>query len=323
MKLENQQSTITNIQFSGGRPIGGNLGNTSYAKATIDFSGITTGSTEQAKAAATITNFSDGTFCILSGSANGKIFLTSSGQADAPPLYYVPTGSTSALTVANIANEINNYQSTFGIIALATGSVLQLTSSFYGASSNGLNFVSASVTTTLVGGLTLATGSFSLTDTFGVNNVYIITSSTQAVANLNATQSVNGNTYFVSGGQTQAGTVANIAAFLNASSSAIVQATGSTNNLQLTSSINGVAGNNVYVVSGSTTTYLTGATGPSDYPWAFPFIAGGLYVAVPGTVAVTTIDGSQISFVSASGFIPGLFQSVSSSSTALSIVALK
>jgi len=323
MKLENQQSTITNIQFSGGRPIGGNLGNTSYAKATINFSGITTGSTEQAKAAATITNFGNGTFCILSGSANGKIFLTSSGQVDAPPFYYVPTGSTSAITVANIANEINTYSNTFGIIALATGSVLQLTSSFYGVGSNGLNFVSASVTTTLAGGLTLTTGSFSLTDTFGVKSVYIITSSTQAVANLNATQSVNGNTYFVSGGQTQAGTVSNIAAFLNASSSAIVQATGSTTNLQLTSSINGVAGNNVYVVSGSTTTYLTGATGPSDYPWSFPFIAGGLYVAVPGTVAVTTIDGSQISFVSASGFIPGLFQAVSSSSTALSIVALK
>ena len=57
--------------------------------------------------------------------------------------------------------------------------------------------------------------------------------------------------------------------------------------------------------------------------YTMPFIAGGLYVAVPGNVVVTTIDGSVITFASASGFIPGLFQSVSASSTALGIVALK
>ena len=57
--------------------------------------------------------------------------------------------------------------------------------------------------------------------------------------------------------------------------------------------------------------------------YVMPFIAGGLYVAVPGNVVVTTLDGSVITFSSASGFIPGLFQSVSASSTALGIVALK
>jgi hypothetical protein len=143
------------------------------------------------------------------------------------------------------------------------------------------------------------------------------------IANLNATYSANGDTFYIAGGTGGAATTTNIAAFLNASASAIVSAASSATNLQLTSSISGVAGNDVYVVSDSTTTYLSGASGSTDYPWTFPFIAGGLYVAIPGTVAVTTIDGSKINFISASGFIPGLFQAVSSSSTALSIVALK
>ncbi len=53
------------------------------------------------------------------------------------------------------------------------------------------------------------------------------------------------------------------------------------------------------------------------------FIAGGLYIGVPGQLVATTLDGSVVTFVSASGFIPGLFQAVSASSTAGSIVALK
>lgn len=57
--------------------------------------------------------------------------------------------------------------------------------------------------------------------------------------------------------------------------------------------------------------------------YTMPFIAGGLYVGVPGQLVVRTLDGSVVTFVSCSGFIPGLFQSVSASSTAGSIVALK
>lgn len=57
--------------------------------------------------------------------------------------------------------------------------------------------------------------------------------------------------------------------------------------------------------------------------WSFPFIAGGLYIAVPGNLTATTIDGSVVTFASASGFIPGIFTAVSASSTALGIVALK
>jgi len=326
MKLENQQSTITNPQFSGGRMIGGNSGNISYAKASIAFAGITTGSTQQARGAATITNFGDGTRFSLTGSnaVTGTFFVTSSTtEVDAPPTYYVPSGLDAAATIANIATEINNYQSSFGIIALASASVLQLTSSAYGVTGNSYNFTSASVVTTLAGGLTLATGSFTLTDVFGVTNTFFITSSNQTVANLNATYSVNGSTYYVAGGAGGAATTANIVSFLNASASAIVSASNSTTNLQLTSSINGVVGNDVYVVSGSTTTNLSGASGSTDYPYNFPFIAGGLYVAQPGTLVATTLDGSVLTFVSCSGFVPGLFVAVSASSTCGGVIALK
>jgi hypothetical protein len=326
MKLENQQSTITNPQFSGGRMIGGNSGNTSFATASILFTGITTGSTQQARGAATITGFSDGARLSLTGSnaATGTFFVTSSTtQVDAAPTYYVVTGSTIEATIANLATEINDYQSTFGIVALASASVLQLTSSAFGVAGNSYNFTSASVVTTLAGGLTLATGSFTLTDTFGVTNRFFITSSNQTIANLSANESVNGSTYYIAGGTGGAATITNIASFLNASASAIVSAASSSTNLLLSSSISGVAGNSVFVVSGSTTTNLAGGTGGSDYPYNFPFIAGGLYVAQPGTLVATTLDGSILTFVSCSGFVPGLFVAVSASSTCGGVIALK
>jgi hypothetical protein len=56
---------------------------------------------------------------------------------------------------------------------------------------------------------------------------------------------------------------------------------------------------------------------------SLPFTAGGLYIGTVGTLVAQTIDGSIISFVSASGFIPGIFTAVSSSTTCGSIVALK
>lgn len=55
----------------------------------------------------------------------------------------------------------------------------------------------------------------------------------------------------------------------------------------------------------------------------FGFVAGGLYVGGQGDLAVKTVDGSNITFVSASGFIPGLVAAVSSSSTATEILALR
>ena len=50
---------------------------------------------------------------------------------------------------------------------------------------------------------------------------------------------------------------------------------------------------------------------------------GGLYVGEVGNLVVKTIDGSVLTFVSASGFIPGLIAAVSASSTAGSIIALR
>jgi hypothetical protein len=53
------------------------------------------------------------------------------------------------------------------------------------------------------------------------------------------------------------------------------------------------------------------------------FVAGGLYVGSIGNLVVKTVDGSVLTFVSASGFVPGLVSEVSASSTAASIIALK
>ena len=50
---------------------------------------------------------------------------------------------------------------------------------------------------------------------------------------------------------------------------------------------------------------------------------GGVYVGEVGSLVVKTVDGSVLTFVSASGFIPGLFTAVSSSTTAGSIIGLK
>lgn len=55
----------------------------------------------------------------------------------------------------------------------------------------------------------------------------------------------------------------------------------------------------------------------------FGFVAGGLYVGKQGDLVVRTFDSSVLTFTSASGFIPGIFTAVSSSSTAQNIIALK
>ena len=55
----------------------------------------------------------------------------------------------------------------------------------------------------------------------------------------------------------------------------------------------------------------------------FGFVAGGLYVGKQGDLVVRTFDSSVLTFTSASGFIPGIFTAVSSSTTAQNIIALK
>ena len=52
-------------------------------------------------------------------------------------------------------------------------------------------------------------------------------------------------------------------------------------------------------------------------------VYGGLYVGQVGNVTVKTVDGSILTFVSASGFIPGLISAVSSSTTAANIIGLR
>ena len=52
-------------------------------------------------------------------------------------------------------------------------------------------------------------------------------------------------------------------------------------------------------------------------------VYSGLYVGLVGNLTAKTIDGSVLTFVSASGFIPGIFTAVSASSTAGSIIGLR
>jgi hypothetical protein len=61
----------------------------------------------------------------------------------------------------------------------------------------------------------------------------------------------------------------------------------------------------------------------SDPIGSLPFTAGGLYIGQTGNLIAQTIDGSVLTFVSASGFIPGIFTAVSSSTTAGAIIALR
>ena len=61
----------------------------------------------------------------------------------------------------------------------------------------------------------------------------------------------------------------------------------------------------------------------SDPIGALPFVAGGLYIGLTGNLTAQTIDGSVLTFVSASGFIPGIFTAVSSSSTTGGMIALR
>jgi hypothetical protein len=79
---------------------------------------------------------------------------------------------------------------------------------------------------------------------------------------------------------------------------------------------------NPQFVGGVVVTPSTGATFNS-VTGSFGFVAGGLYVGGQGNLVVRTYDASVLTFVSASGFIPGLISAVSSSSTATNIIALK
>jgi len=58
-------------------------------------------------------------------------------------------------------------------------------------------------------------------------------------------------------------------------------------------------------------------------PTASRFVANGLYIGGLGNIALKTVDGSVLTFTSASGFIPGMVSAISGSSTATEILALR
>ena len=175
-------------------------------------------------------------------------------------------------------------------------------------------FASASVA---LANLLSNTGSFKAVNPFGNTWNYFLTASANAAADA-VPYSTGSNQYIaVSGSGTQK--VQQIASVLTANTELYLSASVTTTTLNVTASFGGVDGNNISV-SGSA---LAGGAGASNWPYYLPFVAQGLYVGLIGNLTATTIDGSVITFTSASGFIPGLFQSVSNASTATAIIALK
>jgi len=175
-----------------------------------------------------------------------------------------------------------------------------------------------------ISGSLTATGSFKVTNPFGRVYNYFLTASTSV--NDAVSQSTGSTQYVaVSGSSTQKAQI--IASRLTANQDLFLSASVSTTLLAASASFGGVDGNNIIIsaasASSTLTSQFTGGTGVSNWPYQMPFTAQGLYVAIIGNVVGTTIDGSVLTFASASGFIPGLFTAISSSSNALGIIALK
>jgi hypothetical protein len=82
---------------------------------------------------------------------------------------------------------------------------------------------------------------------------------------------------------------------------------------------------NPQFIGGVSVTPISGsafASASGDNP-QFGFVAGGLYVGKQGDVTFKTYDNSVLTFISCSGFIPGIICAVSASSTAASIIAFR
>ena len=176
-----------------------------------------------------------------------------------------------------------------------------------------------------ISGSLTATGSFKVTNPLVRVYNYFLTAS---VSSSNATSQSTGSTQYiaVSGSNTQKAQI--IASTLTANNDLFLSASVSTTLLVASASFGGVDGNSIIIAgtSGSSTltSQFTGGSGASNWPYQMPFMAQGLYVGLIGNVKATTIDGSIVTFVSASGFIPGLFTGITQAgTTALSIVALK
>jgi hypothetical protein len=183
--------------------------------------------------------------------------------------------------------------------------------------SGSLNATTIARASVVLSNLVNATGSFTTVNPFGNTWNYFLTASANAAADA-VPYSTGSNQYIaVSGSSTQK--VQQIASVLTANSELYLSASVDVTILNVSASFGGVDGNNIRV-SGSA---LTSGSGTSNWPYQLPFTAQGLYIAVPGNLTATTIDGSVLTFTSASGFIPGLFTAVSNTSTTLGIIALK
>jgi hypothetical protein len=82
---------------------------------------------------------------------------------------------------------------------------------------------------------------------------------------------------------------------------------------------------NPQFIGGVAVTPISGsafASASSENP-QFGFAAGGLYIGEIGSLVAKTYDGSVLTFVSASGFLPGIFTAISASSTADYIIAFR
>jgi len=82
---------------------------------------------------------------------------------------------------------------------------------------------------------------------------------------------------------------------------------------------------NPQFVGGAAVTPISGSafsSASAENP-QFGFVAGGLYVGTTGTLVAKTYDGSVLTLISSSGYIPGIITAVSASSSAGFIVALK
>lgn len=162
-----------------------------------------------------------------------------------------------------------------------------------------------------------ATGSFNITCALNNTFFFALTASDSA-SDATAASSAKVQYVAVSGSATQK--AQQIAGAITANRSYFVSASVGNTTLALTASFGGVNGNQI-TVSGS---QLGGGSGVSNWPYYFNFpVAQGLYIGQAGNLVATTVDGSVLSFTSASGFIPGLFSAISASSTAQAIVALK
>ena len=175
-----------------------------------------------------------------------------------------------------------------------------------------------------ISGSLTATGSFKVTNPFGRVYNYFLTASVSASDAVS--QSTGSNQYVaISGSNTQAAQI--IASRLTANNDLFLSASVSTTLLAASASFGGVDGNNIIIsaasASSTLTSQFTGGSGTSNWPYQMPFTAQGLYIALIGNLVCTTQDGSVLTFTSASGFIPGIVTAISSSSSALGIIALK